>query len=895
VYQNVNCIIIPSSLDSIAITEGDACNFILNWTVSNEVVGNTYELQVAYEGGDFETIHIVESTQNGILIDYNFGFTPTENGKYRFQVIQIENGNVVQTTNLLTYDFTCVAAPLPSFALVQVTDNGNCQLNFTWRMDNHIPNCYFIVVVSQENSTFMDTVQGSMATLYSYSYIPESNGDYEFRVAVYENESLLVISEPSSTSVTCVYTPPFIIDYSIIDNEDCTYTLQWTVANEQLNSRYDLKSNFNGGNYTNMVTQFSTGNYPVIQYEYVFSPDEDGTYQFKVDQYVNYVPQTTEYFVPLNITCAPDPNPIMSNFSIVEESNCVLKVKWQVSGELTTSSYKVYVRRNNEALSLINTVASTFGSGNIQYEFDYIPELNGTYTFEIEQFNNNIVIANAAQTYEVSCVTVPDPVITNLEVVFDGNCTYTIDWAVADESSTSTYTVFVTLEGDTLSSIFDTISVGAAASTLYSFDYLPEVNGSYTIVVQHFNEGLFLNEVSSAVFLVECIVIPPSMKAFTVSENPNCSYTLNWVVSDEVFTSSYDVKVNFNDLVFETIEQVHAQSEGGIVNYTYTFFPEENGNYQFQIDQLAQNVWMSSSAILTKDVTCVFIPAALESFNYFTDGECTFNLEWTVSNEVIGNAYELQIAYEGGAYQTVQLFESIEEGALIYYNYSFSPEENGSYDLRVKFSENGGIAESNNDLLLDIDVDCITEILPILNVFNVTSTQNCSATLSWNVTNQDAGTQIIIKEKLSSNAFTTIATLNGNSNQPNGSYTVSTSGTGNYKYIIEIYQNGSFVTSSNLQTINVYCPLNVSLSLDVYPFLTFGDFNVNISVNQPLQGTIQIVSIFFGNVVHSQAVNLVAGSNSFSFDMDNYFVFSGLYRVIFSYSGGTESESFIYF
>jgi hypothetical protein len=891
--QSVECIIIPSNIEDAAVTESEACSYIINWSVSNEIAGNLYEVQVSFNEGEFETLHTVESTIEGALIEYNLGFEPVENGNYQFQINQIENDAIVQSSSPIFVDVTCIQTPLPSFSLVQLTNN-NCQLNFTWRMENHIPNCEFLIAITNESSTFIDTIQGSIATLYSYSYIPENNGDYEFRVAVYENDALLTISNAANITVSCVYTPPFIIDHTIIDNADCSYTLRWTVANEQTNSRYNLLSAFNGGTFSNVSTQFSTGNYAVINYEYVFTPEADGSYQFKLNHIANGVPQTTENFAPLTITCAPDPDPIMSNFAVTAQEECSVLVQWQVSGELPTGSYKVYVRRNDEPLSLINTVLSAGTAANILYEFLYTPELNGTYVFEIEQFNNGTTLLNDSETINVNCVVAPDPILVNLDISYNGNCNYVIEWDVLNETSTGNYTAFVTLEGDTLESIYYTTSIGTSDSSHYSFIYSPELNGNYTIVIQQFTEANFINAVSSEVFFVECIVTPPSVKSFTVTENANCSYSLNWVISNELLASSYDIKVNFNNLVFETIDQVIAQSEEAIVNYNYNFLPEENGHYQFQIDRLENNVFVAATSIVEKTVNCVIIPSELQSISATELTDCEFDVSWTVSNEVIGHTYQLQVAYNGGNYQTIATLESIETGSLVYYNYSFFPEENGSYVLKVVRVENGTVAESTQPL--SVSVTCIEEIiLPTINSFSATSNQNCSVQLNWNVSNQNAGTQIIIKERVSSNLLNTIATINGNSSQSNGSYSIAANGSGNYKYLIEVYQDGAFVSSSNLQTVNVYCPINVSLSMDVYPFFTFGDFTVNINVNQPLVGNIQIVSIFFGNIVHSRAVNLVAGSNTFNFNMDNYYVYSGLYRVIFTYSGGSDSETFIYF
>jgi hypothetical protein len=246
--QSVECIIIPSNIEDAEVTESEACSYIINWSVSNEIAGNLYEVLVSFNEGDFETLHTVESTAEGELIEYNLGFEPEVNGNYQFQINQIENDVVVQSSSPIFVDVTCIQTPLPSFSLVQLTNN-NCQLNFTWRMENHIPNCEFLIAITNENSTFIDTIQGSIATLYSYSYIPENNGDYEFRVAVYQNDALLTISNAATINVSCVYTPPFIIDHTIIDNADCSYTLRWTVANEQTNSRYNLLSAFNGGTF----------------------------------------------------------------------------------------------------------------------------------------------------------------------------------------------------------------------------------------------------------------------------------------------------------------------------------------------------------------------------------------------------------------------------------------------------------------------------------------------------------------------------------------------------------------------------------------------------------------------------------------------------------------------
>ncbi|MEZ5003946.1 MAG: hypothetical protein R2730_13035, partial [Chitinophagales bacterium] len=458
------------------------------------------------------------------------------------------------------------------------------------------------------------------------------------------------------------------------------------------------------------------------------------------------------------------------------------------------------------------------------------------------------------------------------------------------------YTVFVNLDSDSLESIYAVESTTNANNVDYSFTYSPELNGEYEIVIQQFNEGILIASPVSTPIAINCILPPdPEVVDFTARAADNCSFELTWDVVNEQSGSVYKAFARLDNGVFKLFETINASASNDTA-YTINYLPAVNGNYTFKLEQYNNSTLINSLLSDELSASCVPTPDPfIESFGITNNGNCTFEIAWSVSNEINSTAYLLLHGVVGEPMDTIYATASNGEMELADYSYTFVPTENYPYDFQV-------IQLDNNEFISSTDiatavVTCIEVPEPILNSFTVTSNSDCNVDLSWEVENQDANTLFVINESFDGGIFIPKDAVQGNSGSSTQTFnfSVPVNESGEYSYHLEIYQNDNYVLTSFDESTMVYCPQNVFVDLYTSRLLTFGAFTTTIYANQPLQGELKIVNVFNGNIVLQETLSVDAGFNDFEYDFDEMpGAYSGLYVITFTYPGGSKYTSIVY-
>ncbi|MEZ5008610.1 MAG: hypothetical protein R2753_10725 [Chitinophagales bacterium] len=891
---NVDCIVIPEAeITSTQFNADENCQITYAWTVENQVATNSYIITIGF--GSQTTDIVIENDPSA---DYTYTLPTEENGEYTFQVLILNENEVVNIHPEETFNLDCYEIPEPTITFTQLVLDNNCNIIYTWRVQDHVESTNFIIATTIGNVTTLDTIASSLASLYSYSYIPEENGEYSFQIALLDGDVFLSATSPDIINVDCIVLPPIVTNFSVAKNTDCSYTVSWSVINEQIGSSYQLSSNINNAGFSPINMQFAFGNFPVFTYTHTFYPEVNGSFDFELKHFMNGNQIATSEMNPINITCAPLPDPILASFQVIEQPDCSFDIVWTVSGELLTSSYKLYTRRNSGSLQQIHLLNATEDNAIVTYTFNYIPELNGSYVFEIEQFNESQLITTAAFATTISCVVNPDPLITNYEVQDNGDCTFEISWTTINELSTSSYTVFVNLDSDSLESIQTIVSEGAADTTHYQFTYVPNINGTYEIVIQQFNEGVLIANPVSEPTNITCILPPdPIASNFITNAIGDCGYQFSWDISGELLTSEYKAFVSIDGGDFVLFENFNATEEVSDISYSIDYLPETNGNYIFKFEQYNNGQLVISHVLPSITVTCVPSPDPfIESFTVTNNGDCTFEVSWSVSNEIASTSYELLYAIEGNTMETIYTTSSNGDLTISNYSYTFVPDENHPYDFQVIQLDNNEFFSTST--IATAIVFCIEIPEPILNSFTVSSYDDCMVELSWDVENQNENTLFVINESYEGGSFSPKDAIYGNADNSTQTfnYSLPVNEAGEYTYNLEIFQNENYILTSFNESTTVYCPQNVSLTLTANPIITFGEFTTTITSNQPLVGEIKIVNVFNGFQILQEELTLEEGVNNFEYNFDNIpGAYSGLYVITFQYNGGFKSTSIIYF
>ena len=71
-----------------------------------------------------------------------------------------------------------------------------------------------------------------------------SSSDESISVPFSTSEISPFSSNTTSSSSRSTLVTAAIESFQVIDNEDCSYTLEWTVSNEVIESSYDVKINY---------------------------------------------------------------------------------------------------------------------------------------------------------------------------------------------------------------------------------------------------------------------------------------------------------------------------------------------------------------------------------------------------------------------------------------------------------------------------------------------------------------------------------------------------------------------------------------------------------------------------------------------------------------------------
>jgi hypothetical protein len=144
---------------------------------------------------------MIESVSGSGLANYQYLFTPEENGEYKFRIERLESGALQTASAIELMSLDCMeTAQGPSIISYSAYAAANCDMHLNWSAIDQSADTYFILYVSVGNSTPvpLDTIpaHGGPGGDYSYTYIPDENGAHIFQLEVW-NGPLLVASYSS--------------------------------------------------------------------------------------------------------------------------------------------------------------------------------------------------------------------------------------------------------------------------------------------------------------------------------------------------------------------------------------------------------------------------------------------------------------------------------------------------------------------------------------------------------------------------------------------------------------------------------------------------------------------------------------------------------------------------
>ncbi|MCP4121105.1 MAG: hypothetical protein GY751_05075 [Bacteroidetes bacterium] len=826
------------------------CATLLSWTVFNDLAGSQYLVHGSIDDENSAVLATISSNGSG---SYQFSQNVEVNGIHRTSVSSLYNGNETSNSELHSVDIQCIPVSEPAFESFDISlSQVSCEIVLQWSVSNEATPGTYLIYAANENEDF--TIAGEITiesnqdlAEYSFTYNPQNNGNHQLYIKRTGNTNIQ--SGLQSIAVSCI-TQPVIELFTIADNEDCSFTLNWEVSNEEAGAIYEVLISQNNGAYHILTTEDSEPAAGLTSYQVLFTPAENDHYSFLIHRTENGEIQSSASPAAIMVDCIinPVPDPSFVSFDVTLDENCSFNFQWTVSNETDGATYAVYARFNDDEFVLLESITGQAAATIANYEFTFQPTKNGLYSFYAERDSEGQVItSNLASDIDVTCVPKPNPAIETFDVTLDEHCSFDIQWSVSYETSGGSYLLQARMDGGSSEVIAILASQNDLELAEYQFNFVPTENGTYSFSVERISEGQVSWVSASIDVITTCVPAPPaSIQSYTVSFAEPCSFVFQWSVLNENANASYVLKKSRNNGAFETIVTIFSPGSIELAGYQYIYHANMNGVYEFRLERYEGNLLSTTETIPDIEIDCIESPdAGITSLSMNPEGSCTYQLNWSVCNENLYGSYNIYASYNGNAFELIHEMPSLGNLRQAFYDYDFMPESDGDYILAIRRME--GLEITTVSDLLFISVDCIIEIPAVIEQFAVTASESCTYTLDWEVSNETNQGNYRVMVSSGDFNFIEVARIasSGEAASASYQYDYQAEQDGSHFILIQRYESELFQSNSPLQQFDVFCftdpefsavhiseeNCELTLSWAVSNEVEQGNYNILVSLN----------------------------------------------------------------
>lgn len=382
----INCIEIPDPIfEDFDVSVDESCVADISWTISQENPSSSYRVNVSYEGGTFETVHQIQSTDASPLAEYHFMFNPPHNGVYTWHIERYQDNSYAATSSSLSRYVFCQDNETTLLGPLEFEVDGNCAIDLAWNVLNETSDASYILYKAVDGGNYMPVFTSNTVPSgnYQYQFIPSEDGVHNFYIERYLNGELDQTNEPVRIMVDCVN--PAVADVSsfqALPQENCIVDFNWTIDNvhDGLSHQLLAKRNNLEAHVLTEIEEHTSSNQSIHAWTEQFT--KPGLYQFYVELYDQSGPVSTSEVITETITCAAN------------------NLRMRISRGVTNGQFDVFIQANNEIpvdIQLIRTndadivhhqsITLTYGNNHLTYDFRSLTNIQGSYQLLIRSDN----------------------------------------------------------------------------------------------------------------------------------------------------------------------------------------------------------------------------------------------------------------------------------------------------------------------------------------------------------------------------------------------------------------------------------------------------------------------------------------------------------------------------
>ncbi|XP_078511157.1 receptor-type tyrosine-protein phosphatase H [Lissotriton helveticus] len=597
---------------------------------------------------------------------------------------------VIQTTPSPVSNFIVVNSSETSLTLQWTVPNDTYQNKYSYK----------VMASPTQNETFQSNVPGGgqqRGTIQNLS--PGTSYDLGIYSITANDIQSTLMTIPVATT-----TPSPVSNFSVINRNETSLTLQWTVPTDQNQTSYTymvvvvgtmknatFASNVDGGA---QQTGVISGLNPGVPYNLsITSNTADGVMSNAV--------------TIKDATTMPSP---VSNFNVINRNGTSLALQWTVPTDpnQTNYTYMVVVVGTMENV----TFASNVGGGAQQT--GVISGLNPgvPYNLSITSNTANGVMSTAVTIKDAT--TMPSPV-SNFSVINRNETSLTLQWTVPTDQNQTSYTYTVVVVGTMKNVTFPSSVGGGAQQTGIISGLNPGVPYNLSITSNTANGVM-----STAVTIKDATTMPSPVSNFSVINRNETSLTLQWTVPTDQTQTSYTYTV----VVVGTMKNVtFPSSVGGGAQQTGIISGLNPGvSYNLNITSNTANGVMST-AVNIKDATTM--PSPVSNFSVINRNETSLTLLWMVPTDQTQTSYTYTVVVVGTMKNVT--FPSSVSGGAQQTGIISGLNPGVSYNLNITSNTANGVMSTAVTIK-----DATTMPSPVSN-FNVIGRNETSLTLQWTV------------------------------------------------------------------------------------------------------------------------------------------------------------------
>ena len=462
------------------------CTVAVSWNFDNDVPGTQFLLMGNVNTTDLAPLNAINSDGSG---NYQLTIIPPTNGTYYIQLLAIHNGEVLDSSELLMLEIECVDVIDPAIIEFNINQRNDCTLDLNWTVTNETLSGSYHIFSSYQGGGFelIGTVQAFEETalaVHQFNFDPFSNGNYEFRIDRIYAGSLQSTTRVQRHDVDCIQPPaPYLISFRAL-MDDCVIELSWQTGNESAGGEYHIFAAPEGSPLEIIGVLSSTGNLMAESYEYFYTPEENGTYLFQIERYSDGSMDYRSEIASRTVECIAPEEAYFNNFVAVA-TDCEIELTWTVINENSEGIYHVLYSVDGSSYQSAITINSSGNQPNADYTHIFSPEQDGIYHFQIErQEANELQSSSSPVELEITCVEPPTPpTINSFSSYVDGECNIQLSWTADDQTSNTSFLLFLSDENSPPILLVTTPSSGDATGT-YHYTFTPPENGSFVFQLE---------------------------------------------------------------------------------------------------------------------------------------------------------------------------------------------------------------------------------------------------------------------------------------------------------------------------------------------------------------------------------------------------------------------------